>query len=286
MCVYARHGLFIRLLYLLTAMLWWLGMTAVRCVRGIRRSTVVLCYHGVRDSQRARFAWQMTRIADRTIDVVDLDAPLRPDDRYPQVLVTFDDAYANLLDNALPIMQQLEVPALIFVVPGNLGDVPRWPLPAGDADSPERHERIMAADQATAARSTLCRFGSHTQNHVNLVDVPATGRREELVQSRIQLQRMLQQNVEDLAPPFGAYNAEVLSAARAAGYKRVFTLDASPQPIAPGVIGRFPMVPDVWRLEFWLTCAGAYAWLRPWRRLLRRLRKERAVGPKKEPAFA
>ena len=285
MSSYAQHGLAVRVTYLLTAILWWLGAVAARYLRGGCHGAVVLCYHGVSDGQRGRFAWQMSRLADRAIDAADLEAMPRPDAPSPRVLVTFDDAFANLLRNALPIMQQLEIPATVFAVPGNLADVPRWPVPPGDPDSPERYERIMSADDIRAAAGTLCRFGSHTLSHPNLTALPAAPLRDELTQSRSRLQQIIQKDVEDLALPFGAYNAQVLAAARAAGYRRVFTLDSCLRPVAPGIIGRFPMSPDVWRVEFQLTCAGAYAWLRPWRQLLRRLRGRPQAAPKKEPAL-
>lgn len=285
MSVYAQHGPIVRATYLLVAAFWWLGATVVRHLLGHCRGTVVLCYHGVSDRQRSGFAWQMSRLADRAIDVADLDGAPRSGSPIARVLVTFDDAFANLLRNALPIMQQLEVPAAIFAVPGNLGDTPRWPVPPGDPMSPERHERIMSSDEIRAARSTLCHFGSHTLSHPDLTTLTPVSLREEFVQSRVQLQHILQHGVEDIALPFGAYNTEVLAAARAAGYKRIFTLDSCMRPVAPGIFARFPMTPDVWRVEFWLTCAGAYAWLRPWRQLLRRLRRQRPMNPKKEPAF-
>jgi peptidoglycan/xylan/chitin deacetylase (PgdA/CDA1 family) len=284
MNIYARHGLIVRVAYLLVALLWWLVVTTTRLL-GSRRGTVVLCYHGVSDRQRSGFIWQMNHLADRAIDAADLEAAPRQDAPCPRVLVTFDDAFANLLGNALPIMQQLEIPATVFAVPGNLAAPPSWPVPPGDTVTLERQERIMSSNDIRAAQSTLCRFGSHTLSHPDLTTLTSESLYEELVQSRIQLQRILQQNVEDIALPFGSYNRTVLAAARAAGYKRVFTLDACLRSVAPGVIGRFPMTPDVWRVEFRLTCAGAYAWLRPWRQLLRRLRRQRPVNPKKEPAF-
>ena len=206
----------------------------------------MLCYHGVSDRQRSGFAWQMNRLADRAIDAADVEAAPQTGARSPRVLVTFDDAFANLLRNALPIMQQLEVPATIFAVPGNLADTPRWPVPPGDPDSPERHERTMSVDDIRSVRSMLCRFGSHTLSHPDLTTLTPALLREQLVQSRIQMQQILQQNVEDIALPFGSYSRAVLAAARGgrlqAGLHPRSVLAAD----RPGIIGRFPMTPDVW----------------------------------------
>jgi hypothetical protein len=109
----------------------------------------------------------------------------------------------------------------------------------------------------------------------------------ELGESKAALEQLLGCAVEDLAFPHGAYNADVLDAAFAAGYARVYTLD----PVihrdgASGVVGRFSMSPDVWWIEFVLVCDGAYVWLRPWRRCLSRLRSALRSTAKKEPQSA
>ncbi len=283
MSVYARHGLLVRLVYLLIALLWWAGSLAGGLLRGRRRGAVVLCYHGIADGQRRRFARQMALLADRAIDSADVEAAARAGGPRLKVCVTFDDAFANLLRNALPVMQQLEVPATIFAVAGDLGERPCWPMPPGH---PEAAERTLAAGQIARARSGLCRFGSHTLTHADLRALTPGAAREQLVRSRERLREILQEPVEDLALPFGSYDDTVLAAARAAGYRRIFTLDPCVRPPEPGLIGRFSMAPDAWACEFRLTCAGGYAWLGPWRRLLRRLRGDRAARPGKEPVLA
>ncbi len=144
----------------------------------------------------------------------------------------------------------------------------------------------LSAGQISRAQGGLCRIGSHTLTHPDLRALSPGSVREQLVRSRNRLREIVQGPVEDLALPFGSYDVGVLAAARAAGYRRVFTLDPCLRPLQPGVIGRFSMAPDVWAWEFRLTCAGGYAWLWPWRRLLRRLRRERAVGPGKEAVLA
>lgn len=283
MSPYARHDLAVRIAYLVVALLWWLVSYAIGILRGGRRGVVVLCYHGIADSQRSRFAWQMNHVADRAIDAGDIEAAAARRARRPRVCVTFDDAFANLARNALPVMQQLEVPATIFAVPGNLGDMPRWTMPP---NHPEAREPILSAAQLAAVQSPLCRIGSHTLTHPDLTDLSPPQVRRQLVQSRRQLRQILQVGIEDLALPFGACNSRVLTAAREAGYRRVFTLEPCLEPLSAGILGRFSMDPDAWRLEFLLTCAGAYTWLRTWRRLVRRLRPGRSTKPAKEPALA
>lgn len=187
--------------------------------------------------------------------------------------MTFDDAFANLLDNAIPILERYQVPAMIFAVADNLGNHPRWRMPDGH---PEANEPTMTAEQLQAASNNpLIRIGSHTMTHPNLVTIPDDQLRFELGESKRKLEETVGYLIVDLALPHGSYNDQVLSEALKAGYKRIYTLD--PKPYDPSsanpVIGRFSVSPDVWKNEFLLTCAGAYSWLYPWRKLIRGIRR-------------
>lgn len=89
----------------------------------------VLAYHGVPDQRR--FASQVEHLVDR-YRVVSLDevhdalhtgAPLPP----RAVLITFDDGDPTVVDNALPVLADAELPAVVYVV-GDLvdSDSPFW----------------------------------------------------------------------------------------------------------------------------------------------------------------
>jgi peptidoglycan/xylan/chitin deacetylase (PgdA/CDA1 family) len=201
------------------------------------------------------------------------------------VCVTFDDAFANLLDNALRAARRFGVPAMTFVVTGNVGEKPHWVMPPGD---PEAGEVTMTAAQLReVARGGLCRIGSHTVTHAALGNCPPVVIRSECSDSKAYLEDLLGDHVEDLALPYGSGSPDVVAAARVSGYKRIYTLDPClHRPGEDGLIGRFSMSPDVWRIEFLLTCAGAYAWLHAWRGLLRRLRVVRGPALDKGPSVA
>jgi peptidoglycan/xylan/chitin deacetylase (PgdA/CDA1 family) len=269
MTIYAKHGLPVRLAYLAMAVCWWMLLRLFRFLRIGTGDRIVLCYHAVPSGQAKQFAWQMSRIASRAADITKISAPLPAEEKMPRVWVTFDDGFACLKECALPILRRLAIPALIFPVTGNLRTLPRWKM---SPDHPEAGMAIMSSEDIIwLAHEGLCRFGSHTRTHPDLVRVSPPSIKQELTQSRNELERLVGMSVEDLALPYGSYDPEVLTLAFEAGYQRVFTLD--PQPVRPGrdangkVIGRFSMAPDVWRIEFLLTVEGAYAWLGAWRSL-------------------
>jgi peptidoglycan/xylan/chitin deacetylase (PgdA/CDA1 family) len=256
MTVYDKRGPVARVVYLIVAVLYWLGTGFGRVGR---RDVVTLCYHGVKPDQRRRFARQMAWIARRGRG---------------RVRVTFDDAFANLLDNALPVMHELGIPATVFAVTGNLGSRPDWEIAA---DHPDASEPTMTAAQIRlAAADCSTTFGSHGATHRRLTDLSADEVYWELKESRTALEQITGTDVEDFAPPHGACDEALVDAAIAAGYRRVFTLDEPRDQRDDGargrVNGRMKMSPDVWPIEFALTAAGAYRWLPGIRRLIRRRR--------------
>ena len=253
--IYDKKGMLVRLVYLGMAVIWY--VLTLGCFRA-KNAFIVLCYHGVLPGQRGRFAWHIQKISERTVQ---------------NICVTFDDAFVNLLDNALPVLEQYGVPAVIFAVSGNPGERPFWKMPQGH---PESGEKTMTADQLNSvSRQPLIRIGSHTERHPDLAAISSQQAERELFNSRQTLEALLGHPIEDLALPHGSFNQTVLEMARETGYKRTYTLQpclVSKTTLSEGVIGRFSMSPDVWKIEFWLTCAGAYAWLSGWRRVIGRIR--------------
>jgi len=255
---YSQKGLVIRLVYMMCALVWAV-LTGFGRFR--RDGIVVLCYHGVSAKQRERFAWQMSKIRSRVVDLAKCRASTSSCAKLPYVSMTFDDAFANLMENALPILEQYQIPATIFAVADNLGCSPRWEMPYGH---PESTEMTITAEQLVAvSKNPLFRIGSHTLTHPDLAKIRPEQLKIELTESKHRLEELLHKPIEDLSLPFGSHDQEVLRMAREAGYKRVYTVDAKPaNPMSEeAVMSRFAMAPDTWKIEFILTCAGAYSWL-------------------------
>ncbi len=233
---------------------------------------VVLCYHGIQIDHREFFRRQILWINKRRFGLYEF-SQTESSEAFgsPKIGITFDDAFENLLNNALPLLNELCIPAIVFAVPGNLGRSPLWEI---NTEHPEYNEKTMTAQQLKNIHNDLIKIGSHTQTHPNLSELSVEDIRRELEESKNNLEKLIDKPIEDLALPHGAYNEDVMHIAQEAGYKRVYTLEpklvrASQE---TGVIGRFSMSPDIWPIEFYLTCAGAYAWLYPFRKLLKKLR--------------
>lgn len=269
MDVYGKRGVVIRVLYLTVALLWFVLTLGSRIAS---KKGIVLCYHGILASQVDYFRRQMSFLSNRSRHGA--GKPIRPkqDNKPLKACITFDDAFENLLENAVPILEEYQIPAVVFAVPGNFGRKPGWLI---HREHPEASEKVMTEEQLVGlSKHPLIRIGSHTATHPDLTSIPALQVQTELADSRRRLEALLECPIQDLALPHGAYNQVVLAMAIKAGYKRIYTLDPKPTSLEheEAIVGRFSMSPEVWKIEFMLTCVGAYAWLGPWRQCLHYVR--------------
>lgn len=88
----------------------------------------ILGYHGVSD--RVRFESQMLHILDHyePVGAESVSAAMKGGAvRDRSAWVTFDDADPSVVENALPVLKRLGIPATMFVCPGVVGtDIPYW----------------------------------------------------------------------------------------------------------------------------------------------------------------
>ena len=262
--IYGKRGLLVRLLYLFTAVLFF---CVNKAKRNNRSGIIVLCFHGVEENQKKKFARQMQIIEKRTVSIKNFYKPVKNNKQNLSICVTFDDAFANLLVNVIPIVDELHIPITIFIATDSLGTFPSWLQGSTHSDS---KEMVMSVDQLLELKKNiLVTFGSHTMSHPRLSQMQEDEMREELCLSRGTIQEIIHEQIYDLALPHGDYNDRVIRVAMEEGYKKIYTLDpivySCESNSAPHLVGRFSISPDVWPIEFYLTINGAYTWLYAWR---------------------
>src|SRR4051794_27581664 len=102
----------------------------------------ILAYHAIADLREdpvlseygvppSLFTAQLDSLAARGWEFVDLDAVLAAlagERQLPRraALVTFDDAYTDLLEVAAPLLAERGIPAVVFAVAGHLGGANDW----------------------------------------------------------------------------------------------------------------------------------------------------------------
>jgi peptidoglycan/xylan/chitin deacetylase (PgdA/CDA1 family) len=166
-----------------------------------------------------RFAAQMAMLRRLGWTVLDLDQALdclygRSPTPPRAVVLTFDDAYDNFFDYALPVLQRHQLPATVYAISGWLGRSAAWF--AKDPGRPIPH--LMNGARLRALHAAGITIGSHTAQHVKLGEASAKTRRAELALSKAALEDLLGEPVRHVSYPFGSFDLDTVRAAAEAGY--------------------------------------------------------------------
>jgi peptidoglycan/xylan/chitin deacetylase (PgdA/CDA1 family) len=124
------------------------------------------------------------------------------------IVITFDDGYRDVLENAAPVLHAHAFHAIAFVISGRTS--------GGDPSFLTwRDLTLLERDGVTVE--------SHTATHRDLRVAPANAVRHELVASRHALETHLHHPVRLLSYPYGDTNAQVETLVREAGYTLALT---------------------------------------------------------------
>lgn len=219
----------------------------------LKPTCVVLYYHSVPSHQRAEFARQLDTLLRRARPIpFSGEVVLTPGAHH--VAVTFDDGFANYLEEAWPELHKRGIPSVVFVIADALGK---------GFGTVECSERLLSAEQLGSLPPDLVTLGSHTLTHPMLTRIPEEQAYREIAQSRQQLQSVFNREIRLFSFPFGDFNRKLVNMCKKAGYKHVFTTlpELGGGYSSQFVIGRVRVDPTDWPIEFRLKLAGAYRWL-------------------------
>lgn len=140
------------------------------------------------------------------------------------LLLSFDDAYADLLEAGVPIMAERGLPGVVFAVAGQIGGTNEWDnkIRATTLD-------LLDADGLRAVAAQGIEVGSHTISHRPLTKVPEVELEEEIAGAADRLEQAGLPRPRAFSYPYGEWSPPIAEVARAAGYRASFTVE-------PGVV--------------------------------------------------
>jgi peptidoglycan/xylan/chitin deacetylase (PgdA/CDA1 family) len=195
-----------------------------------RLRPLVLCYHAVSDGWDdglavpvRSFERQLQQVLARGYRPIDAAEAVAGKGRL--VHVTFDDAFRSVAA-ALPVLEQLRVPATVFACPGFTSSTGTLDIPELAALLPKHSEHLATMGWAEL-RELVERgheVGSHTLTHAHLTKLDDHELLRELRDSREQLEDELAVPCRFLAYPYGEEDQRVRAAARSSGYEAAFSL--------------------------------------------------------------
>ena len=220
---------------------------------------VTLYYHSIFEKEKSTFKKQIQLLSRKTITISsDFSGKLENNKLYS--IITFDDAFENLINNAIPILKEYKLPFTIFFIADYFGRIPDWEFPEYHSD---KNEKIMSVAQMNSISRELLTIGSHTLSHKKLTSLSDDEINYELGESKHILEKLSGSKVNTISFPNGDYNDSIIEKCLLMGYERVFTIDPkfSLRKLNETVTGRVWVNGSDWYPEFWLKVHGGYCWL-------------------------
>lgn len=192
--------------------------------------TLVLMYHGigVRDPEHDphnlfvpadRFRAQLLSLLRRGYRPIGLsDYLLRPRlrDSRRRFLVTFDDGYRGVLDEAAPILTDLGVPAVCFVCPGLFGGYSTW--------MPETRERLLDAHAVRELSRYGVEIGAHGWDHGTMAGADPRDLSRDTAGAAGAIAGAVGLVPRGFAYPFGRHDTLAREAVARSGYRVAFSV--------------------------------------------------------------
>jgi peptidoglycan/xylan/chitin deacetylase (PgdA/CDA1 family) len=188
----------------------------------------ILMYHSIARSTNpkfmpiavspASFAAQMAYLHQHSytpINVIRLVRLLLQGSALPErpVVITFDDGFADFFTDALPVLQQYNFTATLYITTGFVGRTSLWLRHEEEAQRP-----ILTWSQISEINACGIECGGHSHSHPQLDTLSLTKARDEIVRCKELLEDHLGQPVNSFAYPYGYHSAATKRLVREAGY--------------------------------------------------------------------
>jgi peptidoglycan/xylan/chitin deacetylase (PgdA/CDA1 family) len=203
----------------------------------------VLCYHSISDLSGStvlhaygvppdQFQQQLRQLKESGLRFIDSDEFLsflhgNSDKFEDSILLTFDDCYQDLLNNALPILEAEQIPAVAFAVTARLGKSNEWDRSIDATSLP-----LLDKNGLEWLSKKRVKIGSHSRTHAKLTKLSAEELTNEITGSLNDLETSGFDRPSLFAYPYGIHNQIVRKAVQDAGIFAAFTVN--PNPVSQG----------------------------------------------------
>jgi peptidoglycan/xylan/chitin deacetylase (PgdA/CDA1 family) len=169
--------------------------------------------------------------------------------------ITFDDGYLNNLSHALPVLMRHGFSSTCYAVSGLAGKTNIWDEAAGIPQTP-----LMDAAQMRQWVAGGQEIGSHTRNHVNLLETTDAVSLEEIARGKSDLEAAIGAPVRHFCYPYGRYESRHAGMVASQGFMTSTTTQRGLCHAACDMLElpRVPVLRSTSLPLFWLKVSSAY----------------------------
>jgi len=178
----------------------------------------ILMYHHIRippkktnkiesglDVSPLNFEEQMAYLYAKGYKTISLDKLFEKSEE-KKFIITFDDGYKDVIENAYPLLKRLDYKSTIFLIVNDIGK-----------------EGYLNWEDIKILEKAGWSFGSHTLSHRNLLSLKQDEAEKEIVLSKEKLEGKLENPVDFFCYPAGKFNQDIIKLVKEAGYKGAVT---------------------------------------------------------------
>lgn len=179
------------------------GIEAVKEENKAQKVTILM-YHAVDEKawgdtslfvKTSEFEKQMNYLKEngyKTLFLSEIDTAFNYD---KPIIITFDDGYKNVYDNAFPILTKYNLKSNFYIIT-------RWM----DGQTYVNEDMVKQMD-----KSEIVEIGSHTLTHIQLGVSSYEQQETELKESKDDLEKLLGKQIDTIAYPYGSYNSNTIN---------------------------------------------------------------------------
>lgn len=167
----------------------------------------ILMYHSISDDNNSlsvsltNFEKQMSFLHKSNFKSVNFNS-INKKEIKKKFIITFDDGYKNVFDNALPILLKFNFTATVFLVSDLIGQFNKWDM---NKENFFKYE-LMNLDEIKKWINNGMSIGCHTANHFNLKNLDEFNKKKEIIEPKFFFKDTLSYEVNSFSYPYGLYD--------------------------------------------------------------------------------
>lgn len=178
------------------------------------------------------------------------------------ILITFDDGFANIFEHAFPLILKYNIKSMVFVATGFIDNK----ISFNSYFRSKININPLEWGQIREMAASGVEIGSHTLTHPNLLNLPYHKATEEINNSKKRIEDIICKKVKYFAYPYGSkttFNNQIKQIVNDCGYERAYTniMGFNKANTDPYELRRIRIYSDDNIFRFKMKINGAYNWV-------------------------